>query len=404
MDATSSGHNRSRLRRFCLGGLSLALAAAIWLPSVHLCFRPDLSSYRPADGVGPKARLMANRQVSFWSDADRRRRELRGMRSANPEWDFMGRTFFVLALANMIERDPSLRGEYLPLMDAIIDETLDVERTDGMFHFLMPYAKNAPFRRQPARSLFVDGEIALMLGARRLIQDDETYRRAMRERIDIILSQMRNGPMLCAESYPDECWTFCNTMALAAIRIGDYLDQTDHSDFFARWIATARKKLVHPETGLLVSEFDLDGDWHDGPEGSSIWMIAHCLQLVDADFARDQYERARKELDQSRLGFGGASEWPGSWRGPMDVDSGPTVPLLNFNAGSSGLAFIGAAAFDDDEFLTRLLTSVSFAGLPSESDGELRYLAGNQVGDAVLLYSLVLGPLWDRVTAEAGGQ
>ena len=31
------------------------------------------------------------------------------------------------------------------------------------------------------------------------------------------------SPVLCVESYPDECWLFCNTIALAAIRaaVGD---------------------------------------------------------------------------------------------------------------------------------------------------------------------------------------
>ena len=39
-------------------------------------------------------------------------------------------------------------------------------------------------------------------------------------------------------------------------------------------------------------------------------MTAHCLQLIDEEFAADQYRRARKELGRELLGFGYAREWP----------------------------------------------------------------------------------------------
>ena len=109
--------------------------------------------------------------------------------------------------------------------------------------------------------------------------------------------------MCLAESYPDECWMFCNTAALAAIRMSDALDATDHSALFHKWLRTAREKLVDRQTGLLVSSFTLEGRPKDGPEGSSIWMSAHCLQLIDAKFAADQYRRARRRAGTSRARF-----------------------------------------------------------------------------------------------------
>ena len=58
---------------------------------------------------------------------------------------------------------------------------------------------------------------------------------------------------------------------------------------------------------------------------------------------------------------------------------------------------MGAAAFDDRGFLHELVTSLQLAAFPLEWDGKLKYCASNQVGDAVLLYALVQGPLWKRV-------
>ncbi len=58
----------------------------------------------------------------------------------------------------------------------------------------------------------------------------------------------------------------------------------------------------------------MDGTPLDGPEGSTIWMLGHCLKIVDEPFARDQYQRARKELGRVTLGFGYGVEWPASWQ------------------------------------------------------------------------------------------
>jgi len=309
----------------------------------------------------------------------------------------MGRSFLVWGLANLALRDPAAKPEALAVMDRILDETLRLESEQGPTHFLMDYARNRPFVLQPPRSQFVDGEIALMLAARRLVEESPAYKPLLEARVRLIAGRMAQSPVLSAESYPDECWTFCNTIALAALRAADVLDGSDHSDLLRRWVETAKARLIHPATGLLVSSYTLAGRPLDGPEGSSLWMSAHCLQLIDADFAADQYSRARRELGRSLLGFGWAREWPLSWVGARDIDSGPVIPVLDISPGSSGLAILGAAAFRDAAFLRPLLASLDFAAVPVEEEGGLRYAAGNAVGDAVLFYATVVGPLWERI-------
>jgi hypothetical protein len=285
----------------------------------------------------------------------------------------------------------------LQTMDRIIDETLQLERSKGMYFFLLPYAKARPFMVQPARSLFLDGEIAMMLASRRLLEEKAEYKSALTARVNIIVSGLQQNPNLFLESYPNECWTFDHIIALAAIRMADSLDGTDHSALARDWVAMAKKKLVHPATGLLISSFTTNGSPLIGPEGSSLWMIAHGLQLLDEPFARDQYERAKREFGGSTLGFSYAREWPDSWVGPADIDSGPIIPFLKISPGSSGMAFIGATAFDDEDFLVKLNSTIDFAGFPTRDKGALKYSASNQVGDAVLLYAATLGPLWEKV-------
>jgi hypothetical protein len=302
------------------------------------------------------------------------------MRHSNAEWDFMGRTFFVLSLANMSLRDPTSAPGYLAVMDRIIDETIRLEQERGKFHFLMDYARAGDFRSSTGRSLFEDGEIALMLAVRRLVEEKPAYERLLHERVGAMVKTMSESPVLSGESYPDECWTFCNVVGLTAIHIADRLDHTDHGPFIQRWLATARQHLVDRPTGLLISSYSFSGEPFDGPEGSSIWMVAHCLQLLDPAWAAYQFSRARHELGRTLFGFGYAREWPRTWQGPADVDSGPIVPILEMSAGASGL-----------------LTSLNYGAFPQRTKGTLRYCASNAVGDAVLLYACVLGPAWEKV-------
>lgn len=389
--------------RLLFAAVSIAVATAVWMPMVHWLYRPGPQEFRSEAGVSPVAERLARRHLDLWASDPSEHSDVEQMRFTNPEWDFMGRTFLVLSLANMCLREPTQQASYLAVMDRIIDDTDEFVRRKGVRHFLMSYAGDGQFVQQPVRSIFVDGELGLMMGARRLVTDDGRYRDRMQELVDVTAERMAASPVLSCESYPNERWTFCNTVALAAIRTHEVLDGHDHSALRRDWLARARAKLVHPETGLLCSSYTYEGRVLDGPEGSTIWMAAHCLQIVDPEFAADQYERARRELAHQALGFGWAGEWPASWVGPMDVDSGPVIPILDVSAGSSGQALLGAAAFADAPYYRSLTTTLMFAGFPIERDGRMRFGASNQVGDAVVLYSTVVGPLWQRVRDRGQG-
>ncbi|HEY3359705.1 MAG TPA: hypothetical protein VGQ83_41030 [Polyangia bacterium] len=385
-----------RARRLLCVGAAVLLAALLWLPCLHLFYLPPRAAAPGAAGLDPEARALLATHLAAWQAGEAAAADLARLRAANPEWDFMARTFLVAALANAALRDPARRAEHVAAMDRLIAATLSREAESGQRFFLMAYVDRAPFVVPPGRSLFVDGEIALMLGLRRLVEEQPAYRPLLAARVRAMVAQMERSPVLSGESYPDECWTFCNTIALAAIRLADALDGTDHGALVRGWVAVARARLVHPGTGLLVSSYTVEGRHLEGPEGSSIFLASHALQLVDPAFAREQYERARRELGRSFLGFGYAREWPRAWAGRRDVDSGAVVPGLEAGIGASGFMLVAAAAFDDGATARRLRATARYAGFPEERDGRRRYRASNRVGDAVLLYASVLGPAWDE--------
>lgn len=380
--------------------MALLIAAIVWLPCIHFFYEPDIREYRSKKKIPVKARMIVARHLEIWTDSALREIELRKMQKRNPEWDFMSRTYFVLALANMALRDKHYKQQACDIIDIILDHTIRIEREKGFYHFLLGYGRSDPWVMQPVRSQFVDGEIALMLAARRLIDEKAFYQPLLSERIELMVSRMKQSPVLCAESYPDECWAFCNAVSLAAIRMADVIDGTDHSSFLSLWIKTAKLRLTEPESGLLISAFGVSGapaPCGFGPEGSSIWMASHMLQIVDKKFAADQYRLAKEKLFRTVLGFGFSREWVTNSAGVADIDSGPVIPFLGASASASGLALIAAAGFDDKKFFTSLITSLNFAGFPTEKDGKLYYQASNPVGDAVMLYDLVVGALWDEV-------
>jgi hypothetical protein len=387
----------ARVKRIMVGLGALALATVIWIPCLHFFFTKPASHFRQQEGLSPTARQLAARHLQLWTDPQLREQELQRMRASNAEWDFMGRSFLVWSLANMGLRDPASKQTYLETMDRIIDETLRIEEQEGIYIFLMPYARASRYVVQPARSLFLDGEIALMLASRRGLEEKPEYKLLLTERVNTIVQGLERSPRRILESYPNECWMFDHLVALAAIRMADRLDGTDHSALLRNWVEMARQKLTDRASGLLISSFTTDGQMLDGPEGSTLWMVAHCLQLVDEDFARDQYERARRQLGEITLGFGYAHEWPATWKGPADIDSGPIIPGFKISAGSSGMALIGASAFGDERFLSALAATLDFAAFPARRNGALKYCASNQVGDAALLYAATLGPIWQKV-------
>jgi hypothetical protein len=390
-----------RLKILIRGLVALVLATLIWVPCLHFFFAQPGSQFFRKEGLSPKAIQLAARHLHLWTEPTLRDQELRRMRASNAEWDFMGRTFLVWSLANMGLREPASKTTYLKTMDDIIDETLRLEKQEGMFFFLMPYAKGSKYVAQPAHSLFLDGEIAMMLASRRLLEERSDYKPLLTERVNAMTQRFKESPHLILESYPDECWMFDHVVALAAIRMADVLDASDHSALIHDWLQMARQKLMQQETGLLISSFTTDPTPLDGPEGSTLWMVAHILQFLDPQFADDQYHRARKELGRTTLGFSYAREWPVSWEGHADIDSGPIIPVFNISAGSSGMAFIGATAFQDEQFLSTLAATLDFAAFPSRESNRLKYCASNQVGDAALLYAATLGPLVEKVKNRA---
>ena len=320
------------------------------------------------------------------------------MRSLNPEYDFMSRTFLVLALADRAIAEPTLAHDHLRTIDAIIDDTLEAEARHGQDHWLMSYWQ-PDATVGTGRSLFVDGEVLVMVTARRMVRDDrpelkdETTRRAR-----LVTHNLGSGGDLpFAESYADEGWLFCHAMAMLGLRAQEQLDGVDHSVLFTDFERAVRSTLIDPHTGMLASEFTMEGATMDGPEGSSIWFVVSALDVVAPELAEEQYGLARQALGRSVLGLGYSREWPTGAEAFQDVDSGPIIPILDASTSASGFAIAAARVHDDHRFSAQLSDALGAAEAILQLSPQLAEIAGNPVADAVIVWGQGVGPLFDRL-------
>ncbi len=384
----------------------LALAVIGVLATARFRYSPPANDAPWFPGVCPTAKALAGHQLRVWADPARRDAGVTQLRQSNPEWDFMGRTFLVMALGEIGLRDPATAAENLRTVDQIVRSTLRLEARDGPFVFLMSYARHGPYLTQPVHSLFVDGEITLMLGvrarlARAATATDPDTLRAYRDELAVRSTALARGlaeaPDGFVESYPNECWLFDHAFAFAALRLADRELGTDHRELARVWLERARTTLREPTTGLLHSSFTRTGRALEGPEGSTLWLTAHLLEAIDPPFARGLYQDTREYLARRLWGFAWSREWPVQLRTGADIDSGVVVPLVDASPSGSGFALVAAAGFGDAPFLRELQTSVGLAAFPIRDGGALHFAASNGVGDAVLLYALTVGPLWREI-------
>ncbi|MHC4132064.1 MAG: linalool dehydratase/isomerase domain-containing protein [Planctomycetota bacterium] len=346
-----------------------------------------------------KTKKLAHTYTKIWKDPGLRKHHLSVLHKQNPEWNFMFRTYSVLAFTNLALSNPETEKEYLSIIDLIIEDTLELEQKHSFKYFLLEYGQGDNWESHPPRSQFIDGEIAIMLASRCIIAKNKKYSEKLKDRVDIMVKRMKKSPVLCAESYPNECWVFCNTISLAAIKLSDQINNTDHSKFISKWIDYAQKNLLDSKTGLLRSAFTLEGkpvESARGPEGSSIWMACHMLQVVDEDFAQNQYQLACKELLDEFLGFGYSREWPLNHHEEADIDSGSVVPFLQASPSASGLAILCTASFKDKNKFDKLTMSLNTFAFPIEDDESLYYQLSNPLGDTVLLYGFTVGPILEQ--------
>ena len=236
----------------------------------------------------------------------------------------------------------------------------------------------------------------LRLGITRLAGPDTTQAEA-----DALASSCRRLDLAFTrtpdflDSYPGAAWPADNVVGAAALAgCGPLLDST-YSQTAQEWLVRAQER-EDPETGLLPHSAA-----SPQARGSSTALMIPFLAEIDSAYARTQYERFLATFETEMLGVLPAiREYPRSFKGTGDIDSGPIV--LGAGAPASVVGIAAARAVGDAETVQALRASAERLGLAFTRDAQRRYLFGKlPVGDAFLAWASSVSPARGEISTGA---
>lgn len=131
--------------------------------------------------------------------------------------------------------------------------------------------------------------------------------------------------------------------------------------------------------------FDDNGITEAPVKGSYAALNCYYLTKIDAEFAKEQYDKLKIHFRQSFPATGIREYHDHScWLG-MDIDAGPII--LNLSHSGTAFAIGEATYFNDIEFRNSLLKTAEIAGHTVKWNNKRHYLLGDiaLVGEAITL-------------------
>ncbi len=242
------------------------------------------------------------------------------------------------------------------------------------------------------------GHINLMLGCYALLNNDGRFKELHIKVSEAIRKRMQKYPHRHIETYPYETYPPDNSVAAASLRVADMTIGTNYKKLVDEWIEQS-KKIEYPSNGLIVFQIESKiGKPLQACRGSNIGWNSFFLPLIDEGYAKEQFERFKKNMLWHFLGIAAFREYPkGGWFN-VDRDTGPVIFGLGGTA--TGFSVAGARWSKDRKLLTSLLRPFELLGVSITKGNEKRYLAIPVVGDAIMLAMKTAckwRPLWKRV-------
>ena len=300
------------------------------------------------------------------------------------EWALYSCSMLAEALSNMAELYPETKGDAIATIDSLIQIVKSPE--------LRLYDK-LRWDEDPLESLNGDkshvsylSHLAWMIGNYRRIGGDNKYKQLHVSVCEAMNRRIQQSPNLNIPTYPNEP-IYVPDMMVALVALSDYarFNNGKYSSTVKDWICRAKSEWVDDKTGLLVSFLDDNRQMEARIKGSYAALNCYYLTQIDAEFAKEQYNKLKIHLRQSFPATGIREYHDHScWLG-MDIDAG----LIILNLSPSGTAFaIGSATyFTDADFRNNLLKTAEIAGHTVKWNNKRHYLLGDiaLVGEAITL-------------------
>lgn len=300
------------------------------------------------------------------------------------EWALYSCSMLAEALTNMAELYPETKDVAITTIDSLIQI---VKSPDLRLYDRIRWGED------PLESLDGDkshvsylSHLAWMIGNYRKISGDCRYNHLHDSICETMNRRILRSPIINIPTYPDEP-IYVPDMMVAIVALSDYakLNNSKYATTIDQWINKAKSEWIDDNTGLLVSFLDESGHSDATIKGSYTALNCYYLTQIDADFAKDQYEKLKVHFYQSFPVYGIKEYHDRScWLG-LDIDAGPII----LNLSPSGTAFaIGAATyFNDIKFRKSLLKTAEIAGHTIKWNDKRHYLLSDValVGEAITL-------------------
>lgn len=295
------------------------------------------------------------------------------------QWPFMMFCYFGFACVNLGECDPGIRKETYAEAQWLI-KALQTPRLTGFItdHF------GSPFGEKFAKpSVFVHGLFLNLAVRYRAASGDMQFDPIIHRIAEALSHEFAQNQQGILPSYPDMWWITDNLPALSALVRYDRLFQKELSKVKDCFLKSVQAHYLDGK-GLMSSYIDpIKRRPLQGARGVGICYALHFLIDIDSEFARQQYELAKRAFFRSTLGLAAIREFPEGVQEEFDIDSGLVVLGLGISASGFGIA--AAAVMKDEQMAIELLKSSALAGLPKFEDNGLQYKTMPPVGQAVIL-------------------
>lgn len=244
------------------------------------------------------------------------------------EWALYSCSMLAEALSNMTELYPETKDEAIASIDSLIQIVKSPE--------LRLYDKMR-WGEDPLESLNGDdshvsylSHLAWMIGNYRQIGGDGRYNRLHDVICETMNRRILQSPILNIPTYPYE-HIYMPDMMVAIVAMSDYakLNHGVYSTTVNDWINRAKSEWIDDKTGLLVSFLDKYGKTDTSVKGSYAALNCYYLTKIDAEFAKEQYEKLKIHFRQT-FPTPGIKEYHdrSCWLG-VDIDAGPIILNLS---------------------------------------------------------------------------
>lgn len=300
------------------------------------------------------------------------------------EWAIYSCSMLSASLYNIARTYPETKEESIAHIDSLIQIVLSPE--------IRKYDK-LRWSEDPIKSL--DGEkshvsylshLALMIGHYKFMSGSDRYDELYDRLCQTMYRRISQTPILNIPTYPGEP-IYVPDMLVAIVALNDYakLNNGKYSDIVNRWIEKAKNEWLDNGTGLLVSFLDDKGKTNDPVKGSYTALNCYYLTMIDAEFAKSQYDKLKSLFFQC-YPLSGVKEYHdrSCWLG-IDIDAGPII--LNLSPSGTAFAIGSATYFEDTDFRNKLLRTAEIVGHSVAWNNKRHYLLADiaLVGEAITL-------------------